>query len=322
MEHNTLPPSPLLHALSLSRRAHGILQLSHRGTVIASFSRSCYAELSGQIVAFVSVELGNGPLNVVVADPAVFRHLTPGTPLVVTRETIHFGSDLTIAWDKATIWEARYTPWNSFVPQRLLQGLAAVRATLATEAPSESLARILEDTREAGGAFSPMLVRAREAMRMLQEALERDSPALAARAAKGLAGLGPGLTPSGDDVLAGVLLALAVLPRESHETLREAITSIAPSQTHRISAAYLAAAREGEASEAWHRLLDVTLRGDPTAITPAVRKVMAYGETSGADMLAGFLLAAGAILRKHAQDFPDSLENTASNCTVLCSPNP
>ena len=109
-----------------------------------------------------------------------------------------------------------------------------------------------------------------------------------------MAGLGPGLTPACDDFLAGVLLALALIrQRQADPELDEIAAMVletAASRTHEISAAYLKAAYAGEANERWHRLLGA-LAGEPGAIEEAARGVMQIGETSGADMLAGFITA-------------------------------
>jgi len=322
-----------LQAASVSRRAHGILQGARLGVVVATFPRSCYADLDGRIVAFVHEDLGNGPLNVVVAGHPPFTAVAPGTPLTVTGERIHFGSALAVMWGGAEIWEARCPPWPTLDPGRLARNLTTAQEVLLAEAPAESFARLLgargrphgphprgfpEGT---GRGEADLAARAREGMATLRESLERRSLAHAVEAARALGGLGPGLTPAGDDVLAGALLALALLPKEG-EDLREAIATTASRQTTRISAAYLEAARMGEASEAWHRLLDVLPGGDRKTIALAARKVMAFGETSGADTLAGFLLAMEAILGRAAEDFPGPLENTAGNCTAEYVLNP
>ncbi|HET6782142.1 MAG TPA: DUF2877 domain-containing protein, partial [bacterium] len=62
------------------------------------------------------------------------------------------------------------------------------------------------------------------------------------------------------------------------------------------SEAYLMAAARGEAGEAWHRLLRVLPNGDRAAIASATRRVMAFGETSGSDMLAGFTVAFSTLI--------------------------
>lgn len=98
-------------------------------------------------------------------------------------------------------------------------------------------------------------------------------------AARGLAGRGIGLTPSGDDVLMGVLYALWVWKPE--RALLEAIVRRAAPRTTTLSAAFLRAAAEGEASYAWHRLAG----GDPGAIVD----ILATGHSSGREAWAAFV---------------------------------
>jgi hypothetical protein len=51
----------------------------------------------------------------------------------------------------------------------------------------------------------------------------------------------------------------------------------------------LAASRR-QASEAWHDLIRA-LPADPDAVVTAATRILEIGETSGADMLTGFLFA-------------------------------
>lgn len=117
-------------------------------------------------------------------------------------------------------------------------------------------------------------------------------------AAGRLAGLGPGLTPSGDDVLAGAMLALTLVRSPQPTRLREVILRAVGERTTRVSGAYLQAASRGEAGEAWHALRDALApqTAGPGALDSAARRVMAFGETSGADMLAGFVLGLRALM--------------------------
>jgi len=93
----------------------------------------------------------------------------------------------------------------------------------------------------------------------------------------------------------GALLAGTVWPTGS-EAIRDAIVSAAGGRTTRISAAYLDTAARGEASETWHTLVAAIPTADTVGVSAAARRLMAFGETSGSDMLAGFLLAVTAFL--------------------------
>src|SRR2546429_640144 len=190
----------------------------------------------------------------------------------------------------AIVWDAALPPWPGEHISRLRDNLVTLRGVLEVEAPEGGLARA------ATGhvATTALETRAAPALRDLARGLQHPDALLVGHAASTLAGLGPGLTPSGDDVLVGCLLTLA-LYADTADRMRHAIVSGVRNRTTRISMAYLEAAARGEASEAWHRLVDAVAENDPDRIAAAARGVMAFGETSGSDMLAGFVLAAEAL---------------------------
>ena len=72
-----------------------------------------------------------------------------------------------------------------------------------------------------------------------------------------LLGLGPGLTPSADDVLLGMLYVFRALPRKAPkgaQIFQESIGQLCDRCTHQISAAYLKAMLAGAPFE-WHKEL-------------------------------------------------------------------
>jgi hypothetical protein len=101
-----------------------------------------------------------------------------------------------------------------------------------------------------------------------------------------LAGLGPGLTPSGDDVLAGILLVASLTGRFSPSQLRAAADT---DRTHDISRSFLRWAANGHSIEPVHDLLFAVAAGRPTH--QAEQAVAAIGATSGHDLLLGLRLA-------------------------------
>ena len=101
-----------------------------------------------------------------------------------------------------------------------------------------------------------------------------------------LGGLGPGLTPSGDDVLAGILLVASLTERFSSRELRAAADT---ARTHDISRSFLRWAANGHSIEPVHDLLAAIATGLPTC--EAEKAVAAIGATSGHDLLLGLRLA-------------------------------
>jgi len=112
------------------------------------------------------------------------------------------------------------------------------------------------------------------------------------RGAKRLAGCGFGLTPGGDDFLAGAMLALHLAARLTGKDYRSAIATIhAASKTkHKLSAHFLGLARDGFVAEQMKNLITALLGGTARDVRSAARRVLALGETSGADLTAGFVL--------------------------------
>ncbi|MGZ4631904.1 MAG: oxamate carbamoyltransferase subunit AllH family protein [Actinomycetes bacterium] len=115
-----------------------------------------------------------------------------------------------------------------------------------------------------------------------------------ATSAQGLLGLGAGLTPEGDDVLAGLLVTLQSRrpTRPLAHRLGEAVTALAGSRTTAVSAALLRHAADGYSTP---RLVDVVdglgAEVPDGALRDAVVRLLAVGHTSGAALGHGILSA-------------------------------
>ncbi|MFB4288011.1 DUF2877 domain-containing protein [Nonomuraea sp. ATR24] len=124
----------------------------------------------------------------------------------------------------------------------------------------------------------------------------------AVTAAEQLVGLGPGLTPSGDDVLAGLLVTLRHLGAATGAGqavklagwLAAAVTYDARTRTTPISATLLHCAARGQAGPEVVAVLRA-LAGRQ-ALEPALRRLHALGHTSGADLAQGIAIGLDAVL--------------------------
>lgn len=104
------------------------------------------------------------------------------------------------------------------------------------------------------------------------------------RAALDLLGLGPGLTPAGDDVLAGWLVARYAADRPTGP-VAEAVRSKARARTTLLSATLLDRAAHGEAAPACRDLLLALHAG--SAVDAALAALLRVGHTSGAALALG-----------------------------------
>jgi hypothetical protein len=135
----------------------------------------------------------------------------------------------------------------------------------------------------------------------LRRSLAAHDPAAMQPAATALLGLGTGLTPEGDDLLAGFLVTLAAVPRARPlaRQLGDIATSLAATRTTTLSAALLRDAADGFAVPALVDLVDVlheaNLVGKPTThrtLADVVVRLLAVGNTSGAALAHGAVAAA------------------------------
>lgn len=116
-----------------------------------------------------------------------------------------------------------------------------------------------------------------------------DGPDEQALAAAGLLGRGPGLTPSGDDVLAGFLLGALAFGRPADGVIR-VVEEQADRATTALSAQLLSQAIEGYCVPELATVLAATA-GRPVA-PDAIVRLLAVGHTSGAALAQGVLAAA------------------------------
>jgi hypothetical protein len=112
-----------------------------------------------------------------------------------------------------------------------------------------------------------------------------------------LLGLGPGLTPAGDDLLAGLLVGLAARP-DLRDPLAAAVARHAPARTTWLSAELLRLAADGYAVPAVVAVADALAgHGTDDALDRALPALLAVGHTSGAALARGLLLAAETLSR-------------------------
>ncbi len=108
-------------------------------------------------------------------------------------------------------------------------------------------------------------------------------------------GLGPGLTPSGDDFLGAIFFALHHAPRRAWcaamPSLYERVLQAAQTATNPISAALLEDLMAGASYRVLHEMLAALQGGEPQAIHAAAANLLRLGASSGADLLAGLLVA-------------------------------
>ena len=127
--------------------------------------------------------------------------------------------------------------------------------------------------------------------------------------AEGLVGLGPGLMPSGDSMISGLLLALRLLggataggtrPVWLADWLAAAVTCYAEQRTTPLAAALLHCAARGQAAEEVSAVLRGLAGQEP--VEPAARRLLTVGRESGAELTWGLVAGCRAALALSGPD--------------------
>ena len=194
--------------------------------------------MTGEVVALVWGGIGNGPLNVVL-DGRPDAALPAGARFAVGERLLTVG-DAMFDLAHAEPWAAR-PDWDA---------LRARRAQIVATAhiARRSIAGLSERSllKQAGPAVEAAVVAFQQAW---QQVASADLPSTIRNlqsAIRNLCGLGPGLTPAGDDWLAGWLLAQHLAPNLTGlNDLSDLVTDAATHRTTTLSRAFLSCAAAG-----------------------------------------------------------------------------
>jgi len=266
------------------------------GEVIALFDSTFYLAAGEYTLCVGPKDMNLGPLNVVTTAPLGMNWPASGlrryAKVVASATEIRIGDRFVFPVAQSSIWSPA-PPSASNDPNCARLGLDALRRFWMQSVPSDGLGRFLasgfiplSDDRICAAAQSSI----KEARLWLSAAFaNRDwqplpDPTWAAK----LMGLGPGLTPSGDDFIGGIMITLHALGETdmSHVLWRQ-VHDQARAAGNAISLAHMAAAAQGAGGEGIHIVLSAILRGDAEEIQASTVRIDKIGRTSGWDTMAG-----------------------------------
>jgi len=287
-----LAPRPLA-AFEIGCLARQALQAGQRGRIRAVFERSFYVSIAGTEVCVGPGGLGGGPLNLrcqgTVGDWRAAA-LREGMAVWVGSRELRLPPHFAIALAGAAVWTP--VPPDSWSAASLGAGLAALDTLLPARLPKEGLGFLALPGRAGEAAIAAAASGPADALsEFLRDAMagngDRTGPNLHA-----LIGLGPGLTPSGDDLLGGAMVALHLIGRaDLAEVLWHGLSSALETGTNAISRAHLTAAARGFGGAALHRILNDLLTGKGGALAARLDAIDRIGHCSGWDALGGAVIA-------------------------------
>jgi hypothetical protein len=277
-----------LRATSIGIEAQRALGAAVRGEVAAVFRNSFYVRSGDDWACFGSAAIGRGPLNIPLhgALPDWRSAVDVGSPVSARRGALDLPGYAIALYD-ASVWAPGGLP-SSNCDSRA-EGLSALSQWLPATLPAGGLAALLRQhilpltcvEKTAWPAVDALLI---WAALPVEDDTPPPLPAVCA-----LLGLGPGLTPSGDDFLAGFAVALRAVGKRARSTALARVIGGHEHLTSDLSAAHLRAAISCGLSEDMDKLLGALLVGRREAIEAGTKWLCADSHYSPWDALAGIV---------------------------------
>jgi len=240
--------------IELGLGAADALSVPGTGWVIGTYRRAAYLDVPGGLFALTAPDVPMGPVHARADAP--LERLRVGDRVVVTPTHLQAGP---LLFDRR---DARR--WRGPVPSpAALDNGAPLALDLLAAAPPSSLPIPVPTDLLAHGDI--------------------------ATAAAYLGGVGPGLTPAGDDCLAGILLVARI--RCGAVSAEGLVGTAAAVETNDVARAFLVWAARGQSIEPVHDLFTAATDGHRDQAVRALAALTGWGHSSGADLALGLRFA-------------------------------
>lgn len=286
-----------INVIEMGAIAHTKLAQESEASLMGITSRGLFLWLSSGWVVFLSPDSFRGPLTLnYLGEPGDFRALQSGLPARVYPDHILFPeARLAIHTGQASPWQPPPVPVKILPHGDRMALMALVARDLLTRGGVSDFGRLIPAMLGDEGGSEAKGNPAYPFVERLQHSLREGKLTDIARCMQAILGMGTGLTPSGDDVVAGSLLALtrwghALAPGMETKALVQEVVQAAYRKTTTLSANLIECAGQGQANERLVLALDGILSGETDASTCA-GYLAGWGNTSGLDVLAGMALA-------------------------------
>lgn len=309
-------PAAALRAVAIGREADRRLRggLSH-ASVHSSYNGAVNVTTGLGLVSFVPPSVGRGPINVTVDGD--FRLLSisaaRGDAVAMVEEAILIGSGTPVSLAGSKV----YNPSWRFSRPLLGEGLIRRNLRLAREAAIthgnfSGMGSLLHSLRgevlsASGLGLNLYSTLALEHLRALLSGLGDENLKGVTVAAENIVGLGVGLTPSADDVLSGLMVALVLGVKNGLATgsfyprAARAIADTSVGRSATLSQEYLEQASLGRSNEKVTRLIECICTGTPSEVEGSTTDLIEMGHASGTDTTVGVILGVGFMLQENGK---------------------
>ncbi|MBV7505508.1 DUF2877 domain-containing protein [Bacillus sp. sid0103] len=263
---------------------------SFNGIVHSIFNKTINLKClnDGELYTIASTKIDNGP-NTLLIDINSFREvdLALNDKVYGAKKVLSITNKLAITVERAEKWESNLPDYPE-CSERLSANLVKMKHYIHSQGKAGGMK---PDTASKNIFVKEMSRLLNERSRALVYEVSNNRGSNALQSAAGLIGLGPGLTPSGDDYLVGFIstLHLPNCPCHVFKELGEQIVKMAKPLTNEISYMALKKASIGSVRESLIHLLDSLVNGTENEMLQSLKNVLEIGSSSGTDIALGIV---------------------------------
>jgi len=296
-DNEQIPKHTEFTASSMGSIAFEAIEQVDDGIVFGVTSRGIYIKTSSRWIVFISHEPHHGPLTINVPDARNVKSFINNKMRVrFASGKIHIpDAAITVNTNNSFVWHPKPPPAPALPDaasrERMIAAAEEIISRGSEEGLSVLLPQLLETTHHMDfegknfpSRFLSILDLANETGELISQKFIVD-----------LLGTGPGLTPSGDDFVMGLLLAVnrwksEYLSQHNLDLFNREIMAAAYQQTTTLSANLIECAAQGLADQRLIDALDWLVSGSETSMQ-SIDALLTWGSSSGSDIFVGFVVA-------------------------------
>lgn len=233
-------------------------------------------------ITLTSELVGQGPFNIVLDSrnwKSFFSQIKIGNKVKVSLNNIFISSGNIVFFNKTYKWKAEVSPFKKSDLFWLNKNISKVRDYIPEKRLNNSFQVEIESAQK----------------QFTESILKRDFFKFK-ESAQSLCGLGPGLTPAGDDFLAGFMIGVITfqyifLDYNLAEEINQSILKFIQSRTHILSLNFLKLASQGLVTERVKDFLKALISSSQTELLEKCNRLFLWGSTSGIDLATGVISA-------------------------------
>lgn len=242
---------------------------------------------TGELYTIASHRLDNGP-NTLRCEIDSFDdlQLKPGDSVYVVNGMLYLGRKLAVSIQDIQQWNC-VLPEFPADQEVFRKNLPVVKRWIDSQGISGGMKRGTESSLFNNETYSLL----KEISMFLLDALDNGNVDLAVQYGVRLVGLGPGLTPSGDDFLVGLftIINLPNSPLRVYKSFCTEILRLTVELTNIISYTALSKAAAGQVRENIISFLRALLYSDSSEAVSRLKPVLDIGSSSGTDIAVGLI---------------------------------